>query len=266
MAATTLATEAPLTLVEEPPKVLGWFDQIGLWGNLGISLLGPIAAVYILAPFGAPRMSFLAAGVAVVVGTLIGALMLAAAAVPGAQTGSPAMVLLRGLFGGRLSYLPTLVNIVQLIGWSVFEIVVITQGARQLTAQELHWHGYRWAYVVVAGILTTLMAIRPLGSVRVLRRYAIAALALSTTYLFVQLLRHPAPSLTHGSWSGFWLAADVAIAVAVSWTPLASDYTRHARSPRSPMPNTAKKPWKARWPMSASSKPANFSTRSACSS
>jgi purine-cytosine permease-like protein len=77
------------------------------------------------------------------------------------------------------------------------------------------------------------MATRPLGVVRILRRYAIAAVALSTTYLFVQLARHPMPSLTHGRWAGFWTAADVAIAVAVSWAPLASDYTRHARTPRS---------------------------------
>ena len=63
--------------------------------------------------------------------------MVAAAAVPGAQTGAPSMVLLRGLFGRRLSYLPTLVNVVQLIGWSVFEIVVIAAAAEQL----LPWHG-----------------------------------------------------------------------------------------------------------------------------
>ena len=57
--------------------------------------------------------------------------------------------------------------------------------------------------------------------------------SLVTTYLFIELLRQPMPSLTHGSWSGFWLAADVTIAVAVSWAPLASDYTRHSRSTRS---------------------------------
>ena len=58
-------------------------------------------------------------------------------------------------------------------------------------------------------------------------------MVVTTTYLFIQLLRHPMPSLTHGSWSAFWAGADVAIAVAVSWAPLASDYTRHSRSPRS---------------------------------
>jgi putative hydroxymethylpyrimidine transporter CytX len=221
--------EAPLTLAEPPPRVLGWLDQIGLWANLGISVLGPVTAIYVLGPSGPGRMSFVGAGLAIIVGTVLGTLLIAAAAVPGAETGAPSMVLLRGLFGVRLSYLPTLVNIVQLIGWSVFEIVVISTAAEQL----LPWNGHRWPYVLVAGALTTVMAIRPLGVVRILRRYALVLVTLSTAYLFIELLRHPMPSLTHGSWSGFWPGADYAIAAAVSFAPLASDYSRHAKSPRS---------------------------------
>jgi nucleobase:cation symporter-1, NCS1 family len=226
---TTARGEVPLTLSEPAPKVLGWLDQIGLWGNLGVTILAPVGAVSVLYPISGLRLSFLAAGAAVVVGTIFGALLIAAAAVPGAQTGAPSMVLMRGLFGRRLSYLPTAINVLQLLGWTVFEIVVIASAAQQL----FPWHAHRWPYVVIAGVVTAAMTIRPLGVVRVLRRYALGAVVLTTTYLFIQLLRHPLPSLTHGSWSGFWAGADVAIAVAVSWAPLASDYTRHARSPRS---------------------------------
>src|SRR5947209_14011365 len=197
------ATEEPVTLVEEPPRVLGWLDQIGLWGNLGMSILGPVTAVFILQPATGGQMSYVGAALAIIVGTVLGTLLVAAAAVPGAETGAPSMVLLRGLFGRRLSYLPTLVNVVQLIGWSVFEIVVISAAAEQL----LPWDGHRWPYVVVAGLLTTLMAIRPLGVVRILRRFAIAAVTLATLYLNVELIRHHTPSLTHGSWTGFWPGA-----------------------------------------------------------
>jgi putative hydroxymethylpyrimidine transporter CytX len=225
--------EAPLTLTEPPPKVLGWWDQIALWGNLGISLLGPVGAVYVLVPDGTHAMSYLAATVAIVVGTVLGTLLVAACAVPGAETGAPSMVLLRGLFGTRLSYLPTLVNVVQLVGWAVFEIVVITQAAQQFATRELGAHGWRWAYVLAAGLLTVAMTIRPLGAVRVLRRYAVSAVAAVTIYLYVELLRHPHASFGHGSWHGFWTGADFAIAAAVSFAPLASDYTRHARTPRS---------------------------------
>ena len=226
--ATAVRAEAPLTLYDEPPRVLGWLDQLGLWGNLGVSLLGPVGAIGVLQPAGFKPLSLVGAGLAVVVGTVLGTLLVAAAAVPGAQTGAPSMVLLRGLFGRRGSYLPTAVNVLQLVGWSVFEIVVIASAAQQL----LPWHAHRWPYVVVAGVLTTVMAIRPLGAVRVLRRYALIGVTLATVYLFVELARHPMPALGHGSWSGFWPAADVAIAVSVSWAPLASDYSRHSRTPR----------------------------------
>src|SRR3954449_1779110 len=221
--------EAPLTLEEPAPRVLGWWDQIGLWGNLGMSILGPVTAIYILPPYQLAEMSLLAAATAIVVGTILGTLLVAAAAVPGAETGAPSMVLLRGLFGRRMSYLPTLVNVIQLVGWSVFEIVVIAAAAEQL----LPWDGARWPYVVVAGAVTTLMAIRPLGVVRILRRYALVLVTVSTVYLYVELLRNPMPSLTHGSWAGFWPGADYAIAAAVSFAPLASDYSRHAKSSRS---------------------------------
>jgi putative hydroxymethylpyrimidine transporter CytX len=225
----TPRAEAPLTLEEPAPRVLGWWDQVALWFNLGVSLLGPVGAVYVLQPDGVHAMSFVAATAAIVVGTLVGTAMLAAAAVPGAQTGAPAMVLLRGLFGARLSYLPTLVNVVQLVGWSVFEIVVISQAADQL----LPWHGHLWPYVVAAGVLTTAMALYPLSAVRVLRRYALVVVSIATAYLLVQLLRHPLPALTTGTWHGFWSASDYTVAVAVSFAPLASDYSRHARSSRS---------------------------------
>jgi putative hydroxymethylpyrimidine transporter CytX len=215
------------TLAEPPPRTLGLVDQVALWGNLGISLLGPTAALFVLAPTGSP-MSLQAAFTALVVGTLVGTLPVGLAALIGARTGQPAMVALRGLFGARLSYLPTVLNLLQCLGWAIFELVIIATAAEQL----LPWK-VRWLYIVLAGILTTLMALRPLGVVRTLRRYALVAVALSTVYFLVQFARHPLPELSHGSWSGFWLAVDAVVAVSISWVPLAADYTRHSRSGRS---------------------------------
>jgi NCS1 family nucleobase:cation symporter-1 len=216
------------TLAEPPPRTLGLLDQVALWGNLGMTLLGPVGALFVLSPAGMPRLSLAAAFTATVAGTLIGTVLVALASLAGARTGAPAMVLLRGLFGGRLSYLPTVLNLVQCLGWGIFELAVISAAAQRL----LPWHVH-WPYVLVAGLATTLMALRPLGAVRVLRRYALVAMVLAVGYLFVQLGRHPVGPLGDGSWSGFWPAADVTIAVAVSWIPLAADYSRHARSPRS---------------------------------
>jgi NCS1 family nucleobase:cation symporter-1 len=218
-------TEVAPTLDGPTPKVLGFTDQGALWANLGVSLLGFAGAFTVLQPPNVPQLSITAAIAATVVGTVLGSVMVGLSAIPGARTGAPAMVVLRGLFGGRLSYLPTLLNILQLVGWGTFELIVITQGA-----QALFHGGPKWLYVLIAGLVTTAMTIRPLGSVRLLRRYVTVAVAIAMIYLFVQILRHPLPNLTHGSWRGFWAGSDAALAVAVSWIPVASDYSRHSRS------------------------------------
>ncbi len=159
-------SEPGRTLDDEQPRTLGFWDQVALWGNLGISLLGPTGAIFLIAP----GVSMLSALVAVVVGTLIGTVLVALAALAGARSGRPAMVLLRGLFGAKLSYLPTVLNLVQLLGWATFELVVIAAALKQL----LPWH-VQWPYIVIAGVVTTVMALWPLGAVRMLRRYALVA-------------------------------------------------------------------------------------------
>src|SRR5262249_43730694 len=89
----------------------------------------------------------------------------------------------------------------------------------------------RWPYVLIAVFVTTVMGVWPLGSVRMLRRYALIAVFVAMTYLYVQLFRQPLPSFSHGNFTGFWAGVDLVIAVSVSWIPLAADYSRHSRSP-----------------------------------
>ena len=213
------------TLADPPPRTLRTWDFAALWGNLGVSLLGFTGAIFVLVPVDA-QLSIYAAVTALVLGTVLGTLGVAAAGAPGAATGAPAMVLLRGLFGTRSSYLPTLLNVVQLIGWTTFELVTIGTAMHQLAGDIP-----RWAYILAGGVITTALALRPLGWIRVLRKYVTIAVLIALGYLFVQLLRHPLPAFGHGSWNGFWIAVDTVVGVAVSFVPLASDYSRHARSP-----------------------------------
>ncbi|MCW2901610.1 MAG: allantoin permease [Streptosporangiaceae bacterium] len=227
--ATASGTEVPYTLDQPAPKILSFWDQGAFWGNLGVSLFAFSGAYTVLAPDeqGTPHLAISAGIVAMIVGTVLGGLMLGVAAVPGARTGQPAMVLLRGLFGARLSYVPTVLNIAQLIGWGTFELVVIADAARALYAGVP-----RWTYVLAAGLITTVLTIWPLGSVRVLRRYVTIAVGIALVYFYVQLLREPLPDLGVGSWTRFWVGADAALAVSISWVPMAADYTRHSRTAR----------------------------------
>jgi putative hydroxymethylpyrimidine transporter CytX len=226
--ATLDRAEAPLTLDEPAPRALRLIDQLGLWGNLGVSLLGFTGALYVLYPVqGGATLSVAAALAAIVLGTLLGTAAVSVAAIPGTETGAPAMVLLRGLFGAKLSWLPTVLNVVQLLGWTTFELVIISTALNQIAPDVP-----RWGYVLMGGAITTGLALYPLRWIRALRRYVTVAVVLALIYLGIQLLRNPLPSFGKGTWHGFWIAVDTVIGVAVSWVPVASDYSRHSRSVR----------------------------------
>ncbi len=228
-------SEVGRNLAEPVPKALSLVDQLGLWGNLGVSLLGFTGAIFVLQPNGAgtPKLSLAAGLTAIVVGTVLGTVPIALAGLMGARTGAPAMVLLRGLFGARMSYLPTALNILQCLGWGIFELVTIATAAHTV-APSLP----RWAYVLIAGVVTAWLAARPLGFVRTLRRYVTSAVVVVLAYLFIELARHPLPAFTHGSWSGYWAATDTVVAAAISFAPLAADYTRHSRTERAAFTGT----------------------------
>jgi putative hydroxymethylpyrimidine transporter CytX len=223
------AAEAPLNLTQPSPRTLGLRATLGLWGNLGISLLLPVAATFVVLP-GRPLATTV---VAILVGAVIGSILLGVGAAAGAREGVPAMVLLRGLLGWRLSYLPTVLNVIQCVGWATFEIVVIAEAASRVLDAP------RWPFVLLAGALATAMALRPLGAVRVLARYAVWAALIAIGYLFVQVLSHPLPPVAEGGATSFWTAVDIVIAMPVSWFPLAADYTRHVRGPRPAFAGTA---------------------------
>jgi purine-cytosine permease-like protein len=125
-----------------------------------------------------------------------------------------------------------LINVVQLFGWGIFELVTISTAAQTVVPHFLHLDAPRWAYALIAGVITALLTIRPLGAIRVLRRYAAIAVVVVMVYLLVQLLRQPLPAFTHGTWTGFWSATDTVVGAAISFVPLAADYTRHSRTPR----------------------------------
>ena len=153
-------------------------------------------------------------------------MLLGFGAAAGAREGVPAMVLLRGLLGRRVSYLPTVFNLVQCVGWATFEIFIIAEAASRAL------HTPRWPFVLVAGALATLMALRPLGAVRVLARFAVWLALAAVAYLFWRVLHQPLRPPAGTGAASFWTAVDIVIALPVSWFPLAADYTRHVRGGR----------------------------------
>lgn len=215
--------EAPLTLTTEPPRTEGPWAQLGLWGSFGVTLFGPLTGALVAASVGSVAEGLLACAV----GAAIGAVLLGGCAAIGARLGAPAMVTLRGLLGYRASIVPTLLNLAQNIGWATMEIIVISTAAAGIVGEA-----WRWPFVVLAGAVATLMAVRPLGSVRMLRKVMVWLVLVASVVLFVQVLMQPAGPIPQGAVLGFWPAVDLAVAGVVSFAPLAADYSRHSRTRR----------------------------------
>lgn len=217
-----------------PPRmrVLSGLDLGLLWGNLGVSLLVLVAGTILV-----PALSLPEALLAIAIGCVIGNAMIGAAGAIGAQAGVPGMALLRAPLGRRGSLVPTAINVVQCIGWTTFELIVIATAAAALS-EELVGVEARWAWTVAFGAAALVLGLLgPVGVARrVLRRVTLWALPVAVGYLTWWGLRGgdlatawDAPA--EGGLS-LWVAVDVVVAVTVSWVPLAPDFTRFARSPR----------------------------------
>jgi putative hydroxymethylpyrimidine transporter CytX len=137
------------------------------------------------------------------------------------------MVALRGLLGRRGSVAPTLLNIAQNIGWATMEIIVISSAAVAVAGAQ-----WRWPFVIFAGAVATAMAVRPLGSVRLLRKVMVWLVLAASVFLFVEVLMRPRQPIPTEGILGFWPGVDLAVAGVVSFAPLAADYSRHSRNRR----------------------------------
>lgn len=199
-----------------------------LWSNFGISLLGIVAGAGLIA-YGAGTTR---AVVATLVGGAIGGAMLAAAGALGAASGQPGMVVLRRALGTRGSYLPTVLNVAQGLGWGTFELIVIAESARLVVGVD-----ERWPFAVAAGAIGTAMAVLGPETVarRVLKRVVTPLVAIAIAYLLVRLLADGATtSLATAAAGGIgtMAAIDLVVANFASWQPLAPDYSRFSASPR----------------------------------
>jgi nucleobase:cation symporter-1, NCS1 family len=205
-------------------------DTTLLWTNLGISLLVLVLPAY----FDLPLSKALAA---TVVGAVIGNGMLAVAGLIGADARVPTMVLQRAPLGRRGSYVATALNILQCLGWAIFELIVIATAAG-LLCNKLFGFEAVWLWkLLFGGVAAVLALLGPIGFVRrFVRKFAIWAVLASVVYLAWWIVNG---ANLHAIWSqpghhgSFWLAVDTVVAVTVSWAPLVADYTRFSRDRRS---------------------------------
>jgi len=210
-------------------RVLGLWDTFVLWADLGISFL-----VMVVGTFLVPGLGLKQALLAILVGAIIGNVLLGIGGAIGADARVPQMVLLRAPLGLRGSYLPTALNILQLLGWATFEVIVMAQAADVLMKEVFGLRSLYHLWVAFFTALTLVLALSgPIRVTRLLKVSIVWLVLLSTLWItgsllvnydIGEILSRPGD----GSMS-FWLAVDLVVALPISWFPLVADYSRFAR-------------------------------------
>ena len=209
---------------------LSGLDFAILWGDLGIGLLVLVTGALLVPALGLPQ-----ALLAIAVGSLIGCVPLALVGRAGAREGVPGMVLLRPTLGTRGSYVPTILNIAQLIGWTAFELWAMALVASRITGPVLGIDGFTFWLSAAALVCLVLSLGGPVVVVRRwMARFGVWVVVAVAAWVTVRVLTAADLGALWsrpgaGGFPPFWGAVDLVIALPVSWIPLVADYNRFAR-------------------------------------
>lgn len=230
----THSNNPALTPVTDAQRVFSGFSHASLWFSLGVGLLVMQVGAYLV-----PAVGTRDAMLAIVLGSLLGAGLLAWTAKIGCDSGLSSAGLMHSVYGSAFARLPVLLNIVQLVGWTTFELVVMRDGTqaivRKVSGLEL---SPLLPTLLWGGVLTLLMTGSMLTLVRrFVSRIGLPLVILSLLWLswhFVgvaqqQGLQALLDRAGDGS-MGMLSAIDLVMAMPVSWLPLVADYARHGRS------------------------------------
>lgn len=193
-----------------------------LWFGAAISV-AEILTGTLLAPLG-----FGAGVLATVAGHLIGGALFYFAGLIGAKSRVSAMESVRFSFGRYGSFFFSILNGLQLVGWTA---VMIISGAEALgSAAGIRGGPGKALGCVLIGILVLLWITAGLKNLSRLNNAAVFALFALCAVLAFTVFRGGAAGRVEGTLT-FGLALELAVAMPVSWLPLVADYTRNTDKP-----------------------------------
>ncbi len=195
------------------------FENGLIWFGAAVSIAEILTGTY-FAPLGLTRGLL-----AILIGHIIGCTMLFFAGLIGGKVRKSAMETAKMSFGNKGALLFSVLNIIQLVGWTA---IMIYDGALAVNGIFDVENGI-WCIVIGALIVLWLMiGIKNLGKVNTV---AMTALFILTVILsFVIFGNGTMHSIGDESMS-FGVAVELSVAMPLSWLPLISDYTREAEKP-----------------------------------
>ena len=244
MTLSTSSTNEALAPIAAQQRVFGWHDHAALWFSLGVGLLVMQVGAYLV-----PALGTQEALLAIVVGSLLGAGLLGWVAKIGCDSGLASAGLMHAVYGRSFARLPILLNIVQLLGWGTFELVVMRDATVAIGRQSGQLLAAYWpvlATLLWGGVVVALISGSMVQLVRrTIARVALPLVVLSLLWLSWQFVALAQTQGLEQLWQrrgtggmGVLPALDLVIAMPISWLPLVADYARHGTSGRAALRGT----------------------------
>ncbi len=198
-----------------------------LWFGAAISV-AEILAGELLAPLGF-KMGLLA----ILLGHLVGTTLLVLGGVIGTTERIPALVSTRISFGLYGSYVFSVLNVLQLLGWTAVMIIAGARSVNEITKTLWSFdHLTVWSLIIGAFIMVWVWLGKDSGWKKA-NHIAVILLFLLTMVLSVIIFRnHELFSKLGAGDMAFGSALELAVVMPLSWLPLISDYTRFAKTKR----------------------------------
>lgn len=205
-------------------KKLTFWNFAFLWSGAAISIAEILTGGFI-APLG-----FKLGLVAIILGHLIGTAIFALGGVIGTREEIPSITSTRISFGLYGTYLFSILNVLQLVGWTAIMIKSAAESLNLISTALWSINNITLWSIVIGG-LTALWIIFGMTGFKKINSIAVILLFLLTVVLgwiifkSGQLFSAPA-----GEGISFGGALELAVVMPISWLPLIADYTRFAKS------------------------------------
>lgn len=214
--------------MNENTNTLNFKHYLFLWFGAAVSI-AEIMTGGLLAPLG-----FQSGLTAIIIGHAVGIILLVLAGMIGTQERIPALVSTRISFGAYGSYLFSVLNVLQLVGWTAVMIISAARSANEIT--KVMWgmdHLQLWS-MVIGGLVLLWIALGREGGLKKVNMIAVFLLFGVTIVLSAVVFKDgtvfsipPAGGLSFGE------ALELSVIMPLSWLPLIADYTRFAQDKRS---------------------------------
>lgn len=200
------------------------FSFFALWFGAAVSL-AEIMTGSLLAPLGIKK------GIAaILIGHLIGTLILAVVGIIGFERRSPSLISSRLSLGRYGSYIISIFNIVQLVGWTAIMLIQCTRSLQTITGQIFGFQNFP-VLVIITGILVAVWALYIERGINLVNDIAVVLLLVLSIVMLKSILPGGGVHPVSGSIS-FGTALELSVVMPLSWVPLISDYTMSGRSAR----------------------------------